>query len=132
MSKPMRILPFRISSVKNPSVGMPVPRNRSHTFWTSVVLPTPGKYKHETKKNYEITTRARRQNESEKYLEAQSTKSVVFHLSPQLQPFLLSCSLLFHLPSWFNFRDTNFESECSSKLRGSRAVDWKLKRKTSD
>lgn len=39
----MRILPFRISSVKNPFVGMPVPRNRSHTFWTSVVLPIPRK-----------------------------------------------------------------------------------------
>jgi hypothetical protein len=24
---------------------MPVPRNRSHTFWTSVILPTPGKDK---------------------------------------------------------------------------------------
>jgi len=44
-SKPMRVLPFRTSSVKNPLVEMAVSCNSLHTFCTNVVLPMPGRTK---------------------------------------------------------------------------------------
>lgn len=44
-SKPIRVLPSRISSVKNPLVDMPVSCNSLHTFCTNVVLPMPGRTK---------------------------------------------------------------------------------------
>jgi hypothetical protein len=44
-SKPMRILPFRISSVRNPLVELPLSYNNLHTFCINIVFPMPGKAK---------------------------------------------------------------------------------------